>query len=341
MVRLALLALVVAVTMPVLRTAGSRLWWLATTALLALFLSFVLEPAVDRLAARGMRRGAAAGVVLGAVVVILGGFAALVGTLMVDQSRTLVASMPDHLERVQTFLDGRGIDVDVAAQYERAKDRLAERAVDLGGTAFSAFGKVVTTLFFAFYLAVDGPRLRRSICSVLPPNRQRLLLNVWKIAIDKTGQFILSRLFLALVSSLVHSVAFSAIGLPSPIPLGLFVGLVSQLIPSFGTYLAAVPPLLVAFTESTTVLIAVLVVIIVYQQIENYLVVPKVQRRIMDIHPALGLGAAIAGVSLLGVPGALLALPVLATVQAFASSYAHRYELVDAPNLPPDDQEPA
>lgn len=333
MLKLFTFAVVALLAAPAARVAAGRLWWLLTTLLLALFLSFMLEPVLDRLARRGVRRGLAAGVVMLLSLVLLTLFGVLVGAVVVDQSRTLVGSLPGHIEYLQSTLDGRGVEISVSGYVEQFSDHAASQMVSLGGAALLVLGQSAMVLFFGFYLAVDGPRVRRSVCSVLPPRRQRLLLQVWELAIEKTGEFILSRLFLAVISALVHVVAFSIIGLPAPLVLGLFVGLISQVIPSLGTYLAAAAPLLVSFAESLGMFAVVLVIIVSYQQVENYLVVPRVQRHIMNVHPALGLGAVIMGVSLLGVPGALLALPLTAMVQAFVSSYIHRYELVDAVSL--------
>jgi len=88
---------------------------------------------------------------------------------------------------------------------------------------------------------------------------------------------------------------------------------------------------LVALIESPPKALAVLGYVVVYQAIENYLLAPRITARTMELHPAVAFGAAFAGGSLLGVAGALMALPVAATIQALIGAYLHRHEVVDSP----------
>ena len=137
------------------------------------------------------------------------------------------------------------------------------------------------------------------------------MLHAWELAIDKTGGYLYSRALLALLSAVFHTVAFSLIGLDYPVALGIWVGLVSQFLPVIGTYLAGVLPVLVALLDDPIRALWVLGVIVVYQQIENYLFAPRITARTMELHPAVAFSAAIAGAALLGPVGAILALPGL------------------------------
>jgi predicted PurR-regulated permease PerM len=183
---------------------------------------------------------------------------------------------------------------------------------------------------FAFYLAAEGPQFRRGMCSLLPPKRQRLVLQVWELAISKTAGYLYSRLLLAGVSAVAHGVFFAVIGIPYAATLGLFVGVVGQFIPTVGTYIGAALPALIALSISPTKALLVVLFAIFYQQIENYVLTPPLSARTMELHPAVAFGAVIVGVTLLGPIGALLALPITATVQAVVSSYVQRHELVDS-----------
>jgi predicted PurR-regulated permease PerM len=117
--------------------------------------------------------------------------------------------------------------------------------------------------------------------------------------------------------------------------MAIWVGLVSQFMPVIGTYVAGVLPLVLSFIEEPSSAIFVIGFIIVYQQIENYLVSPRITARTMDLHPALAFGSAIAGAALLGAIGALLALPGAAMVQAIAGQRGTRHEVVDSPLTTP------
>ncbi|MFQ5948804.1 MAG: AI-2E family transporter [Acidimicrobiia bacterium] len=88
--------------------------------------------------------------------------------------------------------------------------------------------------------------------------------------------------------------------------------------------------MLIALLESPAQAAGVLIYVVAYQQVENYFLSPKITARTMSLHPALSFGAALAGGTLLGVPGALMALPVTATLQAFISTYSQRHEVVES-----------
>jgi predicted PurR-regulated permease PerM len=122
---------------------------------------------------------------------------------------------------------------------------------------------------------------------------------------------------------------FVALGLPNALALGLWVGVISQFVPTVGTYIAAILPVLVSLTDGLRTSLLVLAIIIAYQQVENYLVSPRLSRRTMHVHPAVGFGSVIAGAAILGPVGAVLALPIVAIIQSFAGTYVHRHELID------------
>ncbi len=309
----------------------------------SLFLSFAIEPAVNRLEARGMRRGMGTGLVFLVVAVVLGGFSFAIGAVLIDQVTTLVDEAPSYIEDVEVWVE-RNFDVEVETDELIDEFRagggagdlasgLADDILDVGVTVVTLAFQVLTVTLFTFYLVADAPRLRRAICSLLEPDRQREVLRAWSIAVDKTGGYLYSRAILALLSFLAHWAAFVLIGVPSPLPLALWVGAVSQFIPVVGTYLAGVLPVLVSLTEGPVAALWVLGVIVVYQQIENYLFLPRITAQTMAMHPAVAFGAVIAGAGLFGPIGALLALPAAATGQGFVSEYLNRHELIEAEEL--------
>ena len=202
---------------------------------------------------------------------------------------------------------------------------LASRAIDIGATIANTIFQAFTIGLFTFYLVAEGPKLRRNVCSVLPPDRQREVLRVWDLAIEKTGGYIASRAVLGTISAGSHWLAFVAIGLPSPLPLGLWVGFISQFIPVVGTYLAGALPLLITLIDKPISGLWTLIFLVIYQQIENYFL-PRHGAH-DEIHVASAFASVIIGAALLGPLGALLALPAAATLQAFISSYVIRHEV--------------
>ena len=304
--------------------------------LASLFVAFAIEPGVDALARRGIRRGAGTGLIYLGIVLAFVGMAALMGGLIVDQVAQIARSLPDIISSLASFLHDK-LHLNLQDELNKIKDNagtiggvVASNALGIGATIVGSIFDLLTVALFAFYLAAEGPQFRRGMCSVLPPKRQRLVLQVWELAISKTAGYLYSRLLLAGVSAVAHGVFFAIIGIPYAATLGLFVGVVGQFIPTVGTYIGAALPALIALSISPTKALLVVLFAIFYQQIENYVLTPPLSARTMELHPAVAFGAVIVGVTLLGPVGALLALPITATVQAVVSSYVQRHELVDS-----------
>lgn len=321
-----------------------RLSELITILLVSLFLSFALEPAVNFFARHRVRRGFATAIVLFGFVAVLLVVIATIGAVVANQATDFAKDSDKYLRNTESFVQEH-IDRDFSLkQFEkdlnkpggivdRLKNGIASGAVEVGMTVIGVVFELLTILLFTFYLVADGPRLRRVICSYLRPERQQFVLNTWEIAIEKTGGYIYSRLLLGLLSAIAHWIAFEVIGVPYALALAVFVGLVSQFIPVVGTYIAAAVPALVALFNNPVDAVWVLAFAIVYQQIENYLFAPRVTAHTMALHPAVAFGAVFAGGALLGVAGALLALPAAAIIQAFVTTYAQRHEVTAESHL--------
>jgi predicted PurR-regulated permease PerM len=318
----------------------SRLRGLLVLLLVSFFIACAMEPIVNRLAARGWRRSRATGLVFLVLLVVLAVFGAVMGRLLVEQVRELIEALPGFTQDAAESLDERfGTDLsgsEFSAQLTGANGPIASLGKEIAGDVVGVGASVVGLFFqlmsltlFTYYFAVDGPRLRRWLCTLLPPARQRELLRLADIAIDRTAAYFYYRMALAVLSTVFHTSVFAVVGLPSALALGLWVGVISQFVPTVGTYIAGVLPVVVALTEGWEQAVAVLVVIVVYQQIENYGISPRLSARTMNIHPAVGFGAVIAGTAILGPVGAILALPVTAIVQSFAGTYLRRHDLID------------
>lgn len=330
-----------------------RLRGLLYMVLLSLFLSFAIEPAVKFLADHGWRRGLATAVVFVVLLLLLAGLIGTMIPLVVDQVSQLVANAPDYLHRGVDLLNripGVHLSSDnLGAQLAGLQLDLSSLAGNVAGNVLGFGTAVLTALFrgltivlFTFYLVADGPRLRRTICSTMRPERQREVLRVWELAIRKTGGWLYSRGLLAIVAAFVSFWVLTVLGVPFALPLALWLGIVSQFIPTVGTYIGAALPLLIALLSSPVDALVFLIFVILYQQLENYLLAPKITARTMEMHPAIAFGSAIAGASLFGPTGAILALPAAATIQAFGSSYVRRHEVVTSdltstPAPPPDE----
>jgi predicted PurR-regulated permease PerM len=307
-----------------------------------------IEPLVVALTRRGLRRGLATGAVMLSLVLVLVGFLAVFGALLVDQLSQLVTVLPDAIADVVRWVN-RTFDTtfeasDVVAALNLTPERVQGLAQDLApglvGILTSLVGLVfqgLTFLLFAYYISAEGPALRATVATWFPPRHQPVLTTVWEIAVDKTGGYLLSRLVLALLSAAASGVLMWAIGVPFWLPLAIWTGVVSQFIPTVGTYLAIALPALIALSAQPIDAVWIVVFGTVYQQVENYLIGPRITARTVDVHPAVAVGAVIAGAALFGPMGALVSIPVVAAVQAVIETYGHGYELAEVePAAPPD-----
>ena len=318
---------------------AGRLRTLLVLLLVSLFVAFAIEPAVNFLARRGWKRGVATGVVFVVLVIAIAVALTAIGSLVIGQVGDLAEALPGYSQQGIDFINdrfGTRLDPDTLSNQlannptvRNFASGLATTALGLSTTLLGLLFQTFTIGLFVFYLAADGPRLRRAVCSLLPPARQRDVLRAWDLAIDKTGGYVASRGVMAVISAIAHGILFFAIGVPYPVALALWVGAVSQFVPTVGTYLAAALPVLVAVLNDPVDALWVIGFVIVYQQLENLLISPRITAHTMAIHPAVAFGSVIAGAAVLGGVGALLALPATASLQAFASTYMRRYEVVE------------
>ncbi|MFN8015468.1 MAG: AI-2E family transporter [Acidimicrobiia bacterium] len=312
------------------------------TVLVSLFLSFAIEPAVNSLAKRGMRRGPATALVFLILIIIASIFMFAIASLVVDQVAKLSDNSPKYVEQVQNFLNDRfhtKINTDSLREQlansdspiRKALNNLAGNVIDIGTSAIGIIFQLLTIALFTFYFVADAPKLRRSLLRRLPPERQAIVLNTWELAIEKTGGYIYSRALLALISGFFHWMFFETIGVPYAVALGVWVGIVSQFIPVIGTYLAGVLPIGIALIQEPKLALFSLIFVVIYQQIENYLFAPRITAKTMDMHPAVAFASVIIGGTIFGPVGALLSLPAAAMIQAFATLYLQEHAVIDSP----------
>jgi predicted PurR-regulated permease PerM len=319
--------------------------------IVSLFLSFALEPGVSYLAKRGWRRGAATGLIFVIVLLMFSLIVALIVPAIVTGVSQLVSSAPELVTRLADLLRPLGINISqdqLITEIRNNAQTLGAQATKLAGGIVSITSTVLGGLFriatiglFTFYMVAEGPKLRRVICSALPPARQERVLFIWETAIEQTGGYFYSRLLLAIINGTGMYVVLKLTNVPFAAPLALFEGVVAEFIPIVGTYIGGAAPILVAFLTSTSAGIASLAYVLVYQQIENYFLSPRLTARTMSLHPAVAFGAALIGGAMGGLFMAFLALPAAGVAQAAVKEWGRRYdvvggELTQEPPPPPE-----
>lgn len=307
--------------------------------LLALLFAVAMEPAVSALSNRGWRRGSATGVTMLGITVLAAGFLALFGGILFAQASSLISDLPNLVTDLTQWINktfNQDLDPNTLInQLNVQPSQIANWASNFAGGFVGIITGIVGGLFqlltlalFSFYLSADAPHLKRKIGALLNPGAQKVVVTTWEITVKKTGGFVVSKLLLALASTAAHSLFFAAIGLPYWLPLGLITGITSQFIPTIGTYLGILIPVLFAVFNSPIDALFIIIFASVYQQIENYLLSPRLSKITMDIHPAIAFGSVIVFANLFGAVGAIVAVPVAAALVALLDTYSKRYDLI-------------
>jgi predicted PurR-regulated permease PerM len=311
----------------------------------ALFLSFALEPAVDYLASRGWRRGRATGLIFLILFAALVLLIALIVPAVISGFNSLVQNAPSLIDRLSDWLRPLGIRLSTDELIQKLQEnaqQVISSASNVAGTVFGIASSLIGGLFrwaaiglFTFYFVAEGPQLRRALLSRLHPDRQERVLFVLEQAIRQTGGYFYSRLLLAVINGTGMYATLRLTNVPFAAPLAIFEGIVAEFIPIVGTYIGGAVPILVAFLSSAAGVSSptagywAVGYVLVYQQIENYILSPRITARTMSLHPAVAFAAALIGGALGGVFAAFLALPVAGVIQAAVKEWSKSYEVVD------------
>jgi predicted PurR-regulated permease PerM len=302
--------------------------------LIALFIAVSLDPAVRLLTRRGMRRGWAVTLIFALAFGLAAAFLLSVIPPLVTQGRNLIDDLPEYLGRLQ----------DRSSQFRRLDDRynISEQLQGLAGTlptrlgtgllgftsrVFGAVFNSLTILVFTIYFMADMPRIRAGVVRLFPMERRPHARRVVDLVVDKVGGYMIGNIIISLIAGVASYIAFALLGVPFAVPLAFLVA-ICDLIPMIGATLGAVLGVTVAlFTTDlwpTTVLVAAFFV--AYQQLENYLIAPRVLKTTVELGAAAVLIAGLVGATVLGLVGALMAIPIAAAVNVLLNERLSEHE---------------
>jgi predicted PurR-regulated permease PerM len=308
----------------------------------SLFVALAIEPLVVRLIQHGWKRGAAAATSLIGLLLVVIALLALFGNMFVQQAFSMVKGLPGLYDQIVGLVSDRTsfqLPAMESLGSEVLKNVQTSWVTNFAGQALATtagfFGfllNALTILMVTFYISAAGPKMRRSLCQWMAPVAQRRFLLGWTVVQDQISGFLFSRIILAAVSAVCMSIFLVVIQVPYWLPLALFCGIVSQFVPTVGTYIGGALPVIFAWSSNGILYaVGVVVFIIIYQQIENLILSPKISQRTMDLNPAIAFLSVLVLGAMFGALGAFLALPITASIQAIVKVYTKRYELVDSP----------
>jgi predicted PurR-regulated permease PerM len=295
--------------------------------LLSIFVAAVLalglDPPVCRLVARGWKRGVAAltvfvGIFIAAVALIL-----LTAGPLWDQIVEFVDTLPVYWDRLthtdgfQQWIGTAGADDQIKQGLKDLAAGLPDAATTILGIAGGVFGGVlslVTLTFLALFLLMERPTITNWLFGFTTPPVERRWRPILEESIAAISQSLLGNLAISVVAATIAGLSAWAFGLPFPIVLAVMTGFL-DLIPQVGATIAAVVLVAIGLTVSTTAGVAMLVIQLVYQQLENYVVYPIVYRRAVELSAFTTIVAVLIASSILGVLGAILAVPFAAVIK--------------------------
>jgi predicted PurR-regulated permease PerM len=258
--------------------------------------------------------------ILGSIALIL----LLVFPPLVEQAQSLWAALPGMFDRAQQFLVTKGIlkeHLTLREAMERAPgaggDAVGKVAVAVVSFAGGLFG-IITILILSFYILIDSANIRASMLKLFPrKDRQRVAAASHEVTV-KVSAWLGGQLLLGASIGTTTAIGLWALGIPFFYVLALVAG-IGELIPVVGPILSAIPVLAVAATISLKKVLIVLAFVVLQQQLENHVLVPKIMSRQVGVSPVTVFVALLIGGSLLGIVGAILAIPTAAILQVVAN----------------------
>jgi predicted PurR-regulated permease PerM len=346
-VRIVMIVVAVAICLYLIYQVRKPLFWI----LISIFLAAALSPPVNWLAQR-MRRGFAVAIVYLCLLAVPALLIALIVPTIITEGTKFADNVPHYARDVTNFVEKNrrlreiNRDYDITTKLEDEAKKLPNR---LGGAANtlrdvglgivnSLFALITILVLTAFLLANGRAWTDRIIATRPPEQRARLRRSLDRMA-AAVGGYVAGALLIALIAGVATYVVLLILGVPFRAPLAVIAGLFS-LIPLVGATIAAVLIAIVTLFENfPTATIIWIVWAIVYQQFENHVIQPQVQKRTVNVQPFITIVSVLFGATLLGVLGALVAIPVAASIQILFREYVDLRTMTIKPG-PPEEPPP-
>jgi predicted PurR-regulated permease PerM len=309
----------VAVTYGAVRVIGSLSSVLVLIGV-AFFLALGLEPAASWFVNRNLPRWAATTLVFAIFLAMMGAFVAAAIPPLVQQASELVQQAPHYLQQAQDHSSAIGRLNDRFHLQQRITDTInssggsvVSDVVSAGSAVFGAVADCLIVVVLTVYFLVDMPRIRSNLYRMVPHTRRPRAILIGDEVFAKVGAYVLGNVLISVIAGAATLIWLTAFNVPYPLLLGIFVA-VFDLVPVVGSTIAGVVVAAVALTVSLPVCIATTVFFVVFRLLEDYLLVPRIIGRVMKVPGLITVVAVLIGGALLGIVGALVAIPIAAAL---------------------------
>jgi len=310
-----------------------QIWNIFLLVFIAFLLAAALAPPAEALQRRGWSAGRAVGAVVLTLVVILAVGLGFLVPEAIGEGRDITADLPVYVDQAERFLSRYpALEERVSSLADRGASGGASmspsQVVSVGSTIAAGVANVLFVLVLAVYLLLDGDRVYGAIARYLNPIQQirfrRLMPEVVKIV----SGYVIGQAVTSLLFAVFAFVVLFALDVPGALVLAVLAGLLDA-VPLVGVPVATVPAVLLAATVSLPTAAIVLGLYIAYQQVENYLIVPRIYGKSLQVSPISILLGVVIGAQLLGIVGILLALPLVAAVSVIERIWTEEVKLED------------
>jgi predicted PurR-regulated permease PerM len=293
---------------------------------LALFVAAGLDPAVTWLTRHGMRRWLAVITVVLLVLAVVGGFLAAAIPPLAQQTTALADQLPHYAKQLQDHSSELG---KLNARYhleqrlEKLVTTLLSGIVGAGMIVIGAVGSLLVVVVLTIYFLAGLPRIKLFAYRLAPQSRRARVILLGDEIFTKVGAYVLGNVVTSVIAGIGTFVWMLIFGIPYPVLLGLFVALL-DLIPVIGSTIGGIVVTLVALTVSLPVALFTIVFYVGYRLAEDYLLVPRILGRAVQVPAVVSVVAVLIGGALLGIIGALVAIPAAAALRLWPDEVAFR-----------------
>lgn len=289
-----------------------------------LFIVFVLVATLLPVVARWSKKIGRIPAVISVILIFIASLALLIYIVVppvIDQVTQFIVNIPNYAEKYG-YLNKYVI------SNEKYLRSIAGSFNDYTGgfialttNIFGGIITVITVIVLSIYLLMDETGLKKSVMTIVPPEQREGLMLVIKKLGDKVGDWLGGQILLAFIVAVIDFVALTIIGVPLAIMLAVLAGIL-EFVPVIGPIIAGVVATFIAFTDSPVKAVIVIVLYVAVQQLENLVLVPKIMQKAVGLSPIIIIVALLIGAKLLGVIGAVLAIPIAASLSVLISEWS-------------------
>ena len=310
---------------------------------ISMILTLIMNPAVDKMQQKKIPRVVGAASLFLSAFVFIGLLIYIVAPPLAKEVGTLASNFPTYLENAgldYNMISNQNIIVDGSFDYKisepfqnilfEASKTLKDITSNIVVGILGFLGGVLTVILIiviSFYLVVEKNGVEKFVKTLVPAEFRPQALRVIRKVEIKLGKWFIGQLFLGLIVGFLSFIGLTILGVPYALVLAIIAGSM-ELIPYIGPALSSIPAIIIAFTISPILAVLVFALYFVIQQLENYLIVPKVMEKSVGLHPVIIIIAMLVGGQLAGVLGIILAIPVTTIVSIILEDiYTHKEEI--------------